>query len=276
MNASPEMNLTDRGCDGEPSGGDGRLLVASRLTLLSQAVEQALRSRDLPAQAIALPVDIPTWSADLVQAGDVVIYLDDMTQPGDLRLARDRIEASPARSIVLTLAPHGMTWAALIASGADLVAPADITLDELTRQVREVMAGHDVLGPEARGQMLAAWAEALERIDALNERIGRLSPREREILERSADGQAVIEIAVALGLAPGTIRSHGKGIRNKLAVHSQLAAVALLRELTELERGAQPHSHHPEPGHGVVQRGPAAQSRELAWAARSDHVVAYQ
>lgn len=56
--------------------------------------------------------------------------------------------------------------------------------------------------------------------------IEKLSNREREVLDRLAEGIAYKEIADHLGLSIDTIRMHIKGIYSKLHVHSRGEAVA--------------------------------------------------
>ena len=55
----------------------------------------------------------------------------------------------------------------------------------------------------------------------------RLTPREREVLRAVAEGQETIEIAVDLGITPGTVQSHVKNVLAKLGVHSKIEAVRL-------------------------------------------------
>jgi DNA-binding CsgD family transcriptional regulator len=53
-----------------------------------------------------------------------------------------------------------------------------------------------------------------------------LSDRETEILQLAADGRPRDEIAEALSIAPGTVRTHLAHIYAKLGVHDRSAAVA--------------------------------------------------
>ncbi|HEY5914094.1 MAG TPA: response regulator transcription factor [Verrucomicrobiae bacterium] len=59
-----------------------------------------------------------------------------------------------------------------------------------------------------------------------HQEIGRLSQREREVLEHLARGAPYKEIADTLSLSIDTIRIHIKGIYSKLHVHSRGEAVA--------------------------------------------------
>jgi DNA-binding NarL/FixJ family response regulator len=58
-----------------------------------------------------------------------------------------------------------------------------------------------------------------------NERLVKLTPREREILSRLAKGQVTKEIAGALGISGWTVNGHVKSILEKLEVHTRTEAV---------------------------------------------------
>lgn len=61
---------------------------------------------------------------------------------------------------------------------------------------------------------------------AHQQEIEKLSQREREVLDRLAEGIAYKEIADVLSLSIDTVRAHIKGIYSKLHVHSRGEAVA--------------------------------------------------
>jgi len=65
----------------------------------------------------------------------------------------------------------------------------------------------------------------------LREESSVLTRRERQILELLAEGMSNAEIALALTLAPTTVRTHLENIYAKLGVHSRTAAVARVRAL---------------------------------------------
>jgi len=57
----------------------------------------------------------------------------------------------------------------------------------------------------------------------------RLTPRERQILLRVADGMTNAEVARVLDISPETVRKHLENAYAKLGVHTRTAAVAALR-----------------------------------------------
>jgi DNA-binding CsgD family transcriptional regulator len=56
----------------------------------------------------------------------------------------------------------------------------------------------------------------------------RLTPRERQILGRVAEGRTNAEIAWHLGISPETVRKHLENAYDKLGVHTRTGAVAVL------------------------------------------------
>jgi two-component system nitrate/nitrite response regulator NarL len=59
----------------------------------------------------------------------------------------------------------------------------------------------------------------------LAHRVERLTPRELEILQRVAAGEASIDIASELGMSRHTLRTHIQNVLTKLGVHSKTDAV---------------------------------------------------
>lgn len=57
----------------------------------------------------------------------------------------------------------------------------------------------------------------------------RLTPREHEVLRHLVAGCSTDQMAVAMGLAPATVRNHIKRLFRALGVHSRIEAVAVAR-----------------------------------------------
>jgi DNA-binding CsgD family transcriptional regulator len=73
----------------------------------------------------------------------------------------------------------------------------------------------------------------------LEQEIGTLTRREREVVDRLAEGRSNAEIAEQLTIAPTTVRTHLENIYAKLGVHTRTAAVAAARlEASSLSHGS--------------------------------------
>lgn len=90
--------------------------------------------------------------------------------------------------------------------------------EELLTAIRTVAAGETYVDDRLRPLLLARFT---------TERLGVLSPREREVLDHLAKGMTGEEVAVRLGLSPETVRTHVRNAMDKLEAHTRVHAVAL-------------------------------------------------
>jgi DNA-binding NarL/FixJ family response regulator len=93
---------------------------------------------------------------------------------------------------------------------------------ELLEAIRDVHQG----GAPMNSQIARKVVESFRK-HAPAQNSEQLSPREKEILELLAQGYLIKEIADQIGIGFGTVRSHIRGIYEKLHVHSRAQAVAL-------------------------------------------------
>lgn len=120
--------------------------------------------------------------------------------------------------------------AAAIAAGAIGAVPKSAPFGDLVQVVLEAVAGRPTMSVEARRQ----WLEIDRRYTAEEARwarkLGLLSTREREVLDRLAQGYRAAAIADLFVVSLATVRSQIRSILAKLGVSSQLEAVALVRD----------------------------------------------
>jgi PAS domain S-box-containing protein len=99
---------------------------------------------------------------------------------------------------------------------------------ELRHQCRLVHLVREVaLPPELERlvvERLQGWSLATEEETGV---LGRLTPREREVLHLLTEGMDGAAIATSLFLSPATVRNHIQHILKKLEVHSRTEAVGL-------------------------------------------------
>lgn len=157
------------------------------------------------------PDDTPIDGADLVRplctSGWTVLVI---TGTGDL----DRI-------------------AAAVANGAANWIIKNVNFDDIAHLAIEAARGRGALPIAERAALVERHRDnRIHQQHALT-RLGRLSPREREVLDRLADGASPATIAADGYISMGTVRAHIRSILVKLEVNSQLAAVALARRQRE-------------------------------------------
>ena len=116
------------------------------------------------------------------------------------------------RVLVLTSATEPAIAADAVRAGAAGVLYKDIDPDALVRAIRSVRDGNVLLAPEALGSLVQG-----SRADTL-------TPREREVLARIADGRSNREIARALGLSEKTVKAHVSSVLAKLGVQDRTQA----------------------------------------------------
>lgn len=224
-----------------------RLVVVAEPGLVSTAVAESLGSRGLEVATYAVPTG-PRALRELGHAavatrssvGVVVSALDD---PAEIRGIDALLAGVPLRWLVVTSAPVGPQWGAVLEAGAAAVLPTGASLDDLRRAVLWVTMGREVMPPTLVSRVLQEWHETRDAEQELADRLASLTPRELAVLNSLSEGLSVKAIAAQVGVSEGTVRSQVKSILRKLGVRSQLAGVALYQRLGELRRrgGRPPH-----------------------------------
>lgn len=129
------------------------------------------------------------------------------------------------RIVMLTSHTSETEIIAALSSGADAYC---IKGADVTRLIAAIAAAHEgatYLDPQIARRVI----EHLKPPTADNT-IGQLSQREHEVLRLMVDGLSNPEIAAKLYLSPNTVKTHVRGIMNKLAVDDRVqAAVVALR-----------------------------------------------
>jgi two-component system response regulator DevR len=158
----------------------------------------------------------------------------------DLRLAQARgidllsqlVTSSGApRVLILTAFPEEGDVADAIRLGAKGVVLKDATRDTLLAAIRGVAGGHLWLPRGLTAKVIAALAPTAP--SSLAERVGLLTPRERDIVSLVGQGLKNREIADRLAIAEKTIKGHLTHIFLKLGVQDRLE-LALLAVKTHL------------------------------------------
>jgi len=158
---------------------------------------------------------------------DVVLMDIDMPEMDGVEATRRLLELCPeAKVVIVTGLEDPTVVASALAAGACGYVPKTRAVEDLMDVVQRAAAGELVM-PEAD---LAAVLQELDGgrgASAGRLALHRLTPREAEILRALAVGDAIPDIAEALGISALTVQSHVKNILAKLGVHSRLEAVTL-------------------------------------------------
>jgi DNA-binding NarL/FixJ family response regulator len=141
------------------------------------------------------------------------IVLLDLKLPGmDGIAVLESLRSSGLRVLVLTSATQPSAASQAIRAGAAGVLYKDIDPDALVRAIRSVHDGNVLLAQEAAGSLVRG-----SRVDSL-------TPREREVLSRIAEGKSNREIARLLRLSEKTVKAHVSAVLAKLGVQDRTQA----------------------------------------------------
>lgn len=142
------------------------------------------------------------------------VALLDVRLPGEsgIELCRDLRAALPElRCLMLTSFADDDALFSAILAGASGYLLKDIRGPELVSAVRRVAAGQSLIDP-------ALTTSVMERLRGgrVDERIARLSPQERRILDLIAEGKTNREIGAELYLAEKTVKNYVSNLLNKM------------------------------------------------------------
>jgi DNA-binding NarL/FixJ family response regulator len=151
----------------------------------------------------------------------------------DIRMrGMDGIEATrrirdadgPAVLMLTTFDDDETLWAAIDAGAAGFVLK-DAPAVDLIRAVRTVASGAAWLDPQVTPLVLATYRTTVLPQARQQERAASLSDREHDVLQLIADGATNAEIAEALHVSGGTVKSHVGAIFTKLGVRDRAGAI---------------------------------------------------
>ena len=91
-----------------------------------------------------------------------------------------------------------------IKAGADDFLTKPVTSDDLFRAIEKAFANHRTL------------RDLKDKLDSVRARIGRLTPREREVFELVVRGDPNKQIARALGCTTRTVKAHRHNVMEKM------------------------------------------------------------
>lgn len=129
------------------------------------------------------------------------------------------------RVVMLTSHTAETEVLAALTSGADAYCVKGASIDQLLLAIAAAQAGATYLDPQ-----IARLVMENLKPPTPDRPIGDLTERELDVLKLLVEGKNNTEIAEALYLSPNTIKTHVRGIMNKLSVDDRVqAAVVALR-----------------------------------------------
>jgi DNA-binding NarL/FixJ family response regulator len=203
--------------------------------LFSQSLEIALTIEGYDAKVVPLPapgLPAATIISQVLRLEPRLVVLDlDLGSSGSGAALVGPLAARGIDVVVLTAAIDRARWGEAIRQGARKVVSKSAPLRESLGVVRRLQQGLAVTTVQEREELIRHHHEQRLLQQELRRRVERLTAREAEVLGRLVRGRTVREIAAAWLVSEATVRTQVKAILAKLDVTSQIAAVAVARQV---------------------------------------------
>jgi DNA-binding NarL/FixJ family response regulator len=204
-----------------------RVLIADDHPVVRRGMRSLLASLD----GVVVVGEAPDGAAAVKEAQltrpDVVVMDLQMPVLDGVEATRRLAGAVPDTAVlVLTMFEDDEAVFAAMRAGARGYLLKGAEQEQILAAIRSVMAGQVVIGPGVAARLLGHLAESARPSTAF----GELTPRERQILDRVAQGRSNGAIAAELHLAAKTVGNHVSAIFAKLRVATRAEAVAAARE----------------------------------------------
>jgi two-component system, NarL family, response regulator DesR len=189
-----------------------RVLIAEDQNLLREALTSILsHEEDIEVVAEVARGD-EVIAAALAALPDVALLDIELPGADGLVVTADLTAALPTcRCLILTVFSRPGYLKRALAAGATGFILKDSSARELVVAIRRVAAGERVLDPRLA-------------VSAIEQGDDPLTPREREVLRLSGEGQTAGEVARRLAIAEGTVRNHLSVAIQKLHAKSKVEA----------------------------------------------------
>jgi DNA-binding NarL/FixJ family response regulator len=196
--------------------------------LLSSALEaegmRVVGTAQSAAQAFAMVQDLQP---------DVVVMDIQMSHLDGIAATRRIRQVAPSTVVAIVTAHHDPDWVVKAGqAGASAFIPKNGPLAEMLDTLITVQAGQMVVAP-------STFISGRNRDSVIRAAVPdapRFTRREKQVLDRLAEGMHVKAIARLLGITEETCRSYVKALHTKLSARSQLEAVVKAQQMGLLDR----------------------------------------
>lgn len=212
-----------------------RILLADDHKIFREGLAMMLAA--IPGFAVVGEAEDGEQAVRLAEAIPFDVAVLDLSMPvmNGIEAARRLLERhSGARVIALSMHKDKRFVAGVLRAGARGYVLKDCAFEELVEAIRAAVAGRSFLSAAIGEVLLDDFRYAPAPSEAPS--AARLTPREREVLAKLAEGLSTKEIAAALEVSVKTIETHRQQIMGKLDLYSvaELTKLAIREGLASL------------------------------------------
>ena len=199
------------------------LLVDDHLSFRQPLAFMLLREPDITIIGQATTV---AEARPLLAETDIALIDLDLPDEEGVVLIRELLAVNPqAIALVLTGSRSHLAMARAVEAGAVGVMHKSRPVSEVVEAIHRLKAGESLLTVHESIEMLRFITRQRDQNRAVQVMIGRLTPREREVLQALAAGLSDREIAHQLLVSTETVRTHMVNLLHKLECDSRLKAL---------------------------------------------------
>jgi DNA-binding NarL/FixJ family response regulator len=214
-----------------------RVLIADDHEMFRQGLRFLLESQ--PDVEVVAEAGDGRAAVRLAQEHNPTVIVMDVSMPdlNGIDATRQIIANSPSGKApkIIALSAHSDQKFAeqMLSAGASGYVVKHAAFPEMMEALSAVLAGKTYVSPTLPNLKVGAG-------NGDSSASGRLSPREREILQLLAEGKAMKEIASVLGVSIKTVETHRRTMMSKLGLYSvaELTKYAIREGVTSLEMPA--------------------------------------
>jgi DNA-binding NarL/FixJ family response regulator len=213
-----------------------RILVADDHDIMRRGLKQLLTSK--PGWEICAEAKNGREAVALAEQHKPDVVVMDISMPelnGLEAVRRIRKQLPKTEIVVLTLHFSDQLVQDVVEAGArGYIMKSDADRD-LVAAVEALSCRRSFFTPQAGEMVLNGFRKRDAKAEAEHEYRGRLTDREREIVQLLAEGKSSKEVAVALGISVKTAETHRANIMRKLEIHSvsELVRYAVKNQIIE-------------------------------------------
>jgi DNA-binding NarL/FixJ family response regulator len=202
-----------------------RALIVDDHPVTREGLRTALELSD---EVVVVVGEAATGEEAVEQARELtpdVVFMD-VRMPGmdGIEATRRIRQAAPATKVILiTIDESRGAISEAIQAGVSGYLLKDASPDTLVDAARNAIEGNAVIHP----QLTKTFIEEVRLGEGEGPRAAPLSKREREILQKVADGSTTRQVATELGISPHTVKTHLERIFEKLGANDRAQAVAI-------------------------------------------------